>query len=454
MSVFEPGRRAHVIGVAGAGMSGLALLLQEKGLLVSGSDAADSVVLEELRARGIEVSVGHQARHVEGADLVLWSPAVATDNSELVAARASGATLVPRARALAELSLERRLIGLSGTHGKTTATSMMVQVALAAGRDDGWLLGAPVLGVGANGHWGGADLVVEVDESYGTFAEVSPYALGVLNVEADHLDHYGSLDALEAAFVGLMNRTHGAVVAWGDDPGAARVSAASRSHVAMVGVDAAYRWRVENAWFDRRGASFVLRGPGEPLEISLRVTGAHNVANAAVVAALASELEINGDAVERGLSNFLGAPRRFQFRGSWRGCDVYEDYAHLPGEIRATIRTARALDYERVGVVFQPHRVSRTRALVDQFATAFSGSSRVIVTDLYLAGEANPEGLHGELVASAIARADDSVEVTYCESLDGVPGALDAVVGDLDVILVLGAGDVGQVIAALPGGLS
>ncbi len=244
VTVFEPGVRVHVVGVGGAGMSGLARLLVETGAQVSGSDLADSAVIEELRAVGVAVAVGHEARHVESADVVLWSPAVSDDNVELVAARRAGATLLSRGQVLAELAQARPVIGLTGTHGKTTATSMMVHVLAADGRDAGRLLGAEVLGVGANGHWGSGDVVVEVDESYGTFALVRPHALGLLNVEADHLDHYGTLGALEGAFAELLDRTDGPVVIWSDDPGCQRVATIAHRSVLRVGTgDEA--WRVQ-----------------------------------------------------------------------------------------------------------------------------------------------------------------------------------------------------------------
>jgi UDP-N-acetylmuramate--alanine ligase len=346
MSVLDPGTRVHVVGVGGAGMSALAMLLAERGDVVSGSDALDTPVLEELRARNVITFVGHDAHHVEGAEVVLWSPAVAADNVELVAAREAGAELVTRARALALLAAARPVIGFAGTHGKTTATSMMVQVTLAAGRDDGWLVGAPVLGVGANGHWGADELILEVDESYGTMAELQCRALGLLSVEADHLDHYGSLDVLDDAFVDLVARTSGPVVAY-DGDGVRRVAAASNRDVFLVGTAKGSRWRVSDVELERRQSSFRLRGSESSFSVQLRVTGAHNVANAAVVGALASELGIGDEAISRGLSNFLGAPRRYQYRGSWRGVDVYEDYAHLPGEVAAILETARATGYER-----------------------------------------------------------------------------------------------------------
>ncbi|MGH3733297.1 MAG: UDP-N-acetylmuramate--L-alanine ligase [Acidimicrobiales bacterium] len=452
MTTFRPGVRVHVVGIGGAGMSGLAMLLAEFGATVSGSDARDSAVFEDLHARDVTTYVGHDARHVGDAQIVLWSPAVALDNAELVTARATAAQMIPRARALEELSSMKRVIGLTGTHGKTTATSMMVQVSLAAGRDDGWLLGAPVLGVGAQGHWGGDDLLLEVDESYGTFGELHPFALGILNVESDHLDFYGSLERLEGAFADLIQRTSGPVVAWGDDAGARRC-VASRDDAILVGTTPRDAWRVSDVVLERRRASFRLSG-ARSLEIELRVTGALNVANAAVVAALAHELGVPDEAIVRGLSNFVGAPRRFQYRGAWHGVDVYEDYAHLPGEISATLIATQAASYERMTVVFQPHRVTRTLALVDQFAGAFAGARHVIITDLYSAGEANPEGVTGELVARAVQRFDPSLDTVYCEDLQLVGALLEQLADDSDVILVLGAGDVGSIISTLPGGVT
>jgi UDP-N-acetylmuramate--alanine ligase len=453
VTALDPGMRVHVIGVAGAGMSALAMLLAEMGATVSGSDARDAPILEELRGRRVTTFVGHDAGNVAGAEIVLWSPAVRADNVELVAAREAGSVLMPRARAFAELAEMKRVIGLTGTHGKTTATSMMVQVSLAAGRDDGWLVGAPVLGVGAQGHWGDGDLIVEVDESYGTFSELSPYALGILAVEADHLDHYGTLAALEAEFSDLIARTTGPVAVWGDDPGA-RLVAKGRADAIFVGTDAADGWRVSAVELERRGASFHLDGPQDSFDVTLRVSGAHNVANAAVVAALASSIGVSADAIARGLSNFVGAPRRYQYRGSWRGIDVYDDYAHLPGEIAAMLAATHAAGYERVTVVFQPHRVTRTLALATQFASAFEGARHVIVTDIYTAGEENPTGVTGELIAEELQRFDPALDTLYCSDLSIVTEVLEHLSDDSDAILVLGAGDVGSIIDTLLGGIS
>lgn len=449
--MFSPGTMVHVVGVGGAGMSGVALLLVEMGCAVSGSDAADSPTLRGLEEAGVRVFRGHDESHVRGAQVVLWSPAVSQANVELAGARRSSARLLSRGEFLAELATVTRVIGLTGTHGKTTATSMMVHVSRAAGRDDARLLGAPVLGIGANGHWAGGDLILEVDESFGSFAELSPFALGVLNVEADHLDHYGTLENLERAFAALIERTPGPVVLF-DEPGTRQVARVVERGAWVVGFDDT-PWRVSDVALERRASSFTLSGPDEAFDVVLAVTGRHNVANAAVVAVLARSLGIASEAVVEGLAQFRGAPRRFEFLGRWRGVDVIEDYAHLPGEVRATIDACIASGYERIGVVFQPHRYTRTEKLASGFSDAFEGSSLLIVTDVYGAGEANPSGVTGELVAAAVRTSAPRFAVEYAATFDDVIELLNVAGERLDVLLLLGAGDVAEVASRLPGGV-
>jgi UDP-N-acetylmuramate--alanine ligase len=450
---FGPGTRVHIVGVAGAGMSGVALLLSEMGCVVSGSDANDSPILVDLSAAGVQVDVGHDGAHGGDASVVLWSPAVRDDNVELTAARERGATLLSRAQVLERLASMQPVIGLTGTHGKTTATSMMVHVSRAGARDDSRLLGASVTPVGANGHWGSGALILEVDESYGTFSLLAPFALGVLNVEADHLDHYGTLEGLEEAFAQLVARTSGPVVAWGDDEGSRRVSVASGREVTYVGSAPEFAWRIDDVSLSRHGCTFTLTGPHESLDLSLRVTGRHNVANAAVVAVLARGLGIEAQAVVGGLGAFEGAPRRFQLLGRWRGVDVYEDYAHLPGEIAATLATARSIGYERITAVFQPHRVSRTVNLAPQFADAFADATTVVVTDIYRAGESNPTGATGELIANQVKLSRPGATRSYAATFADVVGILESSHDLSDVILLLGAGDIADVATLLSGGL-
>jgi UDP-N-acetylmuramate--alanine ligase len=454
VTVLGPGVRVHIVGVGGAGMSGLARLLLESGAQVSGSDLSDSVILEGLRDLGVTVELGHESSNAREAQVVLWSPAVPADNVELVEARRAGATMLSRSQVLAELATMRPIIGLTGTHGKTTATSMMVHVLAADGRDDGRLLGADVLGVGPNGHWGSGDLVLEVDESYGTFTLLRPRALGLLNVEADHLDHYGTLAVLEESFADLVDRTSGPVVVWNDDDGARRVAASALRKVVSVGMREGAQWRVHDVDVAKHAATFTLTGPDESMTLTLHVTGAHNVYDAAVVAVLARSLGVGVDAIARGLAAFQGAPRRFQLLGSWRGVDVYESYAHLPGEISAIVSATHAAGYQRITAVFQPHRVTRTLTLAREFAPAFDGVTNVIVTNIYTAGEPNPTGVTGEIIHRSIETRGAGVHSSYCADLTDVPGALDSLADESDVVLLLGAGDVASVATQLHGGLT
>ena len=450
MSWLAPGSRVHIVGVAGAGMGAVARLLVESGDAVSGSDAAAGPDVDALRAAGVVVDVGHDEHHGADAQVVLWSPAVADDNVELAAARRRGARLVGRAELIGELGRAYRVIGLAGTHGKTTATSMMVHVLAAAGRDAARLVGAAVPGVGASGHDGPDGMILEVDESYGTFARLEPAALGLLNVEPDHLDHYGTIDALEDAFVALVERTAGPVAVWVDDDGARRVAGRARRGVDAVGTGASAAWRVTDVTVTRGGSDFTLRGPAGALGLHLGVAGRHRVVDAAVVAALALLDGVGASEVATGLANFSGSPRRFELRGRWRGADVYEDYAHLPGEIDVTLAALRDVGYRRVTAVFQPHRVTRTLALAAQFAPAFDHAAHVVVTDVYGAGEANPDGVTGEAVADPL-RARRGAAVTYAPRPEDVVAALERWAPDSDAVVVLGAGDVARVISLLPG---
>jgi UDP-N-acetylmuramate--alanine ligase len=442
VSHFQHGTRVHIVGVGGAGMSGLARLLLERGCVVSGSDATSSRTLEELAASGVHVSAGHSVANLPEVDVVTWSPAVASDNVEVRGALERGATPLTRAEVLADLVEAQSTIGLTGTHGKTTATSMMAHVFAAARRDPSRLVGAAVRGLGPNGHWGPDGLLLEVDESYGTFDLVRPAALGVLNVDVDHLDHYGTPANLEAAFARLIERTAGPVVAW-DDPGARRAAALAARDVIWVGPTGP-EWRVNNVVLERRAARFTLDGV-QHLEIGLAVTGAHNVADAAVVAVLALAVGVNARDVVDGLARFEGAPRRFEYRGRWRGADVYEDYAHLPTEVRAALAGARAAGYSNVTAVFQPHRFSRTRHLAGAFGDSFVDAQRVIVTDVYAAGEVDPGDVSGRLVLEAIRRAHPDAVCDYVNDPRSAMRALEALDDPGDAVVLIGAGDIGEV---------
>jgi len=431
--------RIHVVGIGGAGMSGLARLLCGFGHTVSGSDLVDSPTLAALQTSGIAVHVGHDAANVGDVDLVTASPAVAADNAELVAADARGIRVASRAEVLGSLSELREMVAIAGTHGKTTTSSMLTVILATAGRSPSWLVGADVAGLGANARVdGGDELVVEADESYGSFAKLSPALCAVTNIEADHLDHYGTLATLRDAFLGLLERSAACVVN-GDDRVArelSRIVAAT-----LVGTDPAFDVVVSDVRLDRASSQFVLRHGGAEIDVRVGAPGPHNVQNAALAAAVALLRGVSGDAVVEALSRFAGVPRRFEFRGEVRGATMVDDYAHLPSEVAAVLATARAGGFRRVVAVFQPHRYTRTSQLAAAFARAFDDADVVVVTDVYAAGEPPLPGVTGRLVADAIAGSPSAPEVRYVKDRAALAAEVAPLLRAGDLLLTMGAGD-------------
>lgn len=441
MTVLSPSSRVHIMGVAGAGMSALAVYLAEWGAAVSGCDERPGPVLDQLAHRGVRVREGHDASHLENVDVLLWSPAVREDHPELLAGRASGCRLLSRRELLADLARTRSVLAVTGTHGKTTATSMLAHVLAAAG-DASWIVGAEVRDLGYAGHFGSGPLALELDESYGTFTEISPAGLAVLNVDVDHLDYYGDLDSLRRAFAEVMERTSGPVVIYEPDVGATTAAALARREIVRVGPSrsgADFELDLlEHRPFAIRG---LLRSGGDEVELNLRVGGEHNLVDAALVAALARSVGVSSEAVSEGVGAFRGAPRRFERVGEYRGADVVIDYAHLPAEIAATLRGARESGYRDPVVVFQPHRYSRTLEVGDDFAPAFDDLDLLVVTDIYGAGETNPTGVTGEFLVEALLRRGRVGRVLYARDLAEAAAQLEGLFcGDL--LLLVGAGDV------------
>lgn len=431
--------RIHIVGIGGAGMSGLARVLVGLGHAVSGSDLRETYVTHELRASGISVAIGHDAANIDGAALVTASPAVAPSNPELVAARARGVRVAPRAELLAAIAAMRRTLAIAGTHGKTTTASMLARILTEAGHAPSWLIGAEVPGLGANAHVAaGEELVMEADESYGSFSLLAPHLVAVTSVEADHLDHYGTFDALCDAFGALMDRAEVTVV-HADDPVAARIGA--HRGAIRVGTSPLDDVCIGDVALSRASSTFVLSHPSGSVEITVGSPGRHNVANAAVAAASAIVEGVDDAAVAAALGRFAGVPRRFEFRGEALGATVVDDYAHLPGEVAAVVAAAVAGRWSRIVAVFQPHRFTRTEAVAPAFAGAFDGVDVVIVTGIYAAGEPPLPGVTGRLVADAIAAHPGAPEVHYVEARNDVAGAVEAVVRDGDLLVTMGAGD-------------
>jgi UDP-N-acetylmuramate--alanine ligase len=434
------GRRLHFVGVGGAGMSGYARAAHALGAEVTGSDGALSPYAERLRGDGVlEVKIGHAAENVpegEGVE-VIYSSAVPAENSERKAARARRLKERPRAELLGEFTEMKRTIAVAGTHGKTTTASMIVHVLRSAGLRPGWLVGAPVGGGLPNANWGeGEWLVVEADESDRSMLSLK-LEIGLLtNVELDHHASFGSLAELEAAFRTFLSHAEEAVVVW-DRP----------ELLALIGEDAAgvevIPYDVSDPTLESGGSRFQWREH----EVELKVPGVHNALNAtaALEAARLAGVDAN-DAID-GLAGFAGAGRRFQRLGeTMGGAVVYDDYAHHPTEVAATLRAARTLEHKRLVGVFQPHLYSRTALLAREFGAALALADAVAVLDVYPArerGEDHP-GVSGLLIAEAAADAAGGKPVYWLPSFADAEPVLRGVLGDGDVCLVMGAGDVDE----------
>ena len=434
-------RRVHIVGIGGAGMSAIAVVLTEMGHAVSGSDLKDSAVTQRLRSRGIAVAIGHAAENVGDADVVTSSPAVAPDNPELRAARDRGVPAVPRSEMLAAICATRRCLAVAGTHGKTTTASMLSLILVEAGMRPSFVIGADVNEIGSNAAWDtGEWLVVEADESYGTFRALRPDLAVLTSVEPDHLDYYKTFGALREAFAAFVGQAGDGAVVCADDPEAAAIGRVTGAR--SVGLDEQADYRIGALEQSRSSVSFTLRGPdGELGPLRVGVPGIHNARNAAVATVAALGAGAPFAAAQTALARFAGVTRRFEFRGEGNGVTFVDDYAHLPGEVRVALSTAKAGKWERIVAVFQPHRFTRTAALADQFGTAFSAADALIVTDVYSAGERAVPGVSGRLIVDAVRAQDPQLPVTYAPGWEELRRAVVAAVRPGDLCLTLGAGD-------------
>ncbi len=437
--------RVHLVGVGGAGMSAIARILAQRGHVVSGSDLHEGRAVTALRALGVRIGVGHDAAHLEDAEVVVTSTAVPERNPEVVAARERGIPVVARARMLADIMVGDRAVLVAGTHGKTTTTSMIVVALHAAGVDPTFAIGGELNEAGTNAHAGSdAVAVAEADESDRSFLAYAPDIAVVTNVELDHPEVYRDLDDVLDAFAAFLARRRpaGRAVVCIDDPGARALLGHIDGAVTTYGTAPDADVRI----VQRDGATEVLVA-GASYGIELAVPGDHNLLNAAAAITVAYLLDADiGSAIE-GLSRFRGAARRFQHLGEAGGIVVVDDYAHHPTELRATLAAARTLAPERIVCVVQPHRYSRTAALGEELGRAAAGADLVIVTEVYGAGEEPVPGVNGLLVARAAEAA--GARVRHEPHLASVADVLVEEARGGDLVLVTGAGDVSQVGPAL-----
>lgn len=437
-------RRVHVTNVGGAGMSAVATVLAQMGHAVSGHDpAAETPFLEPLRALGVEVSSGSRPAVVgAGFDAVVTSTATPPDQPDVVEARRLGIPVLHRSAALAAICARRRVAAVAGTHGKTTTSALLATILAGTGAEPGWIVGARIAALGSSAQWGGTGpLVVEADESDGTFLALGAHACIVTNVEPDHLEHWGSEAALRQAFVEFVEAVDGPVALCLDDPG----SAALVPHAAQAvtyGTDPASDYRIEGIVPRGTGVAFELHHRSEHVHVDLPAApGAHNARNAAGAVALAHELGQPLDAAAAALRGFRGVARRFEVRGEAAGIVLVDSYDHLPTEVAAALAAARSGGWRRIVCCFQPHRFSRTAALWRTFADAFADADLLVVTDVYAAGEPPRPGVTGKLIVDAVLDAHPRQPVAWVPRLDGVAAYLAAVLREGDLCITLGAGD-------------
>jgi UDP-N-acetylmuramate--alanine ligase len=461
-------QRIHFTGIGGAGMSAIAEILQRQGYTVSGSDLHESVVTQRLVALGVAVHIGHDAVHVAGAQAVVASTAVGKDNPELQAAHAQGIPVVPRAVMLAELMRGQQGIAIAGTHGKTTTTSLVASVLMAAGADPSWVIGGELLGTGtaSGAHLGKGDfIVVEADESDASFLHLNPVLCIVTNIDADHMETYGHDPArLQQAFISFVQRLPfwGRAVLCVDDDGVRAVRhAAGRPAVTYGLADDADLRAVQVRALEGGRMQFVARQPGHADQpVTLNLAGVHNVRNALAAIAIARELQLAHAPVAQALAQFGGVGRRFQRHGELRlpgggSATLIDDYGHHPTEIAAVLAAAQgAFPGRRLLLAFQPHRYSRTRDCFDDFVAVLARFDALVLTDIYAAGEAPIAGADGAALAHAL-HAAGADEVQFVPDLRKLPAALLQAAAPDDVLITLGAGSIGQVpqqLLALQGG--
>jgi UDP-N-acetylmuramate--alanine ligase len=436
--------RVHFIGIGGSGLSGIARIMLASGVTVSGSDQNDSAVLDALRALGAVVGLGHDARHVHNVETVVVSTAVREDNPEYLAALKQGLRVLPRSAALASVMAGKRTIAVAGTHGKTTTTSLLTVALQSAGLDPTYAIGGELTSTGTNAGVGAGDLfVAEADESDGAFLVYSPHGAIITNVDADHLDQWGTEKAYRAAFSDFLGRIdkNGFLVIWADSEATVALAQEARDRglrTITYGERSGSDWTFADIRTAGGTSQFTISGYGQ---VRLQIPGRHYVHNALGALVVGLELGANFTDLAAGLASFTGTRRRMEFKGQAHGIRVYDSYAHHPREIAGDLQAAREIaGVGRVIVAFQPHLVSRTRIFGVEMGNCLGAADEVIVLDVYHARESVDDAVSGRLVADAVPLFPE--QVAFIPDFDEVPAALVARSRPGDVVLTLGAGDV------------
>jgi UDP-N-acetylmuramate--alanine ligase len=453
--MFAKIQRIHFVGIGGIGMSGIAEVLLNLGYKVSGSDLKSSAVTQRLAGLGATTFEGHRAENIAGAEVVVTSSAISSDNPEVAEAHNLHIPVIQRAEMLAELMRLKYGIAIAGMHGKTTTTSMVAAVLASGGLDPTVVVGGRVDAMGSNARLGKSQyLVAEADESDRSFLKLSPILSVVTNIDREHMDTYRNMRDVKKTFVEFMDRVpfYGMIVACNDDPILRRLLSDVQRRTVTYG--------------SRRGSDFWIKIPTSPAkdgretghpplntfsvryreqdlgEFTLHVPGAHNVLNATAAIAVGVGLDIGVDAIRMALDQFRGVDRRFQLKGHVAGVSVIDDYGHHPTEIKATLAAARECGFRKIHVIFQPHRYSRTRDLMEEFTTAFTDADSLFVLDIYAASEKPIEGITGEALVERIGAKGQNVQ--YADSFATAISSAKATAQEGDMILTLGAGSVSQ----------
>jgi UDP-N-acetylmuramate--alanine ligase len=451
--MFAKIQRIHFVGIGGIGMSGIAEVLLNLGYKISGSDLKNSAITQRLANLGATIFEGHAAENISGAEVVVTSSAIVQENAEVIEAHRLHIPVIPRAEMLAELMRLKYGIAIAGMHGKTTTTSMVAVVLAAGGLDPTVVVGGRVDAMGSNARVGKSEyMVVEADESDRSFLKLSPVLAVVTNIDREHMDCYRNMRDVKRAFLDFIDRVpfYGVVVVCHDDPLLRRLFPQIRRRTVTYGTrrGSDFQIKLGKSTFESAEARptshfHVSYGERDLGEFRLHVPGVHNVLNATAAIAVGIGLDLKADDIREALESFRGVDRRFQLRGKAAGVSVIDDYGHHPTEIRATLAAARQCGFGKIHVIFQPHRYTRTRDLLDEFATAFEDADSLFVLDIYAASEAPIEGITGEALVRRI-RDQGKRSADYASSFaEGVGGAVAAAQSG-DMILTLGAGSVSQ----------
>ena len=437
---IAPGRRAHLIGIGGVSMAPLAEVLHGAGMAITGSDMRESPAVEHLRSLGIPIHIGHRAENLGGAELVIRTAAAHDDNPEVAAAHAAGVPVFERAQAWGAIMRGyKHALCISGTHGKTTTTSMCTHIIMAAGLDPTVMIGGTLPLLGAGHRVGKGDtIILESCEYCNSFLSFFPTVAVILNIEADHLDFFKDLDDVERSFRRFADLVPegGRIIANRDDENTMRTLAGEERPVTTFGLAEGDVHAAGLTWEKGLPAFDVIYRGEVYAHVSLSVPGLHNVKNALAAAASAIALGVPGEAVSKGLAQFRGAGRRFEHKGTYNGAQVYDDYAHHPGELKALLDTARTLGYDRVICAFQPHTYTRTAALFDDFVEVLQKPDVTLLAEIFAARETNDIGISSRDLAEKIPGA------RYCATLPQVTAALRELARPGDLILTVGAGDI------------